>query len=102
MLPVIEHAAVHVPGVPTAPHQPRRLFRVGPPTPMTPMPLDRDVLAPLQPPGPPPIPPILAGERVPAARAPPPFPRPPCRLLPQPLEERLAPLDNVHGLCHPG
>ena len=102
MLPVVERAATHLPRVPTAPHQQRRLFRVRPPARRTPVALH-------------PHPPPSGQEpRVPRVAAPAagppraamgtltPIPGPPGRQLAQPLEEHLAPFNNVHGHCHHG
>src|SRR5688572_10849798 len=100
MLPVVDRAAVPLPGVPTAPHQQRRLFRIRPTTAVAPMPLDAHPLAPLQKPRGPPVAPVLPRERGPAMRAAPPLPGRPACQLPQPLEEGLTPFDNVHGRGH--
>jgi hypothetical protein len=102
MLPVVDGAAVHLPRVPTAPHQQRRLLRIRAPTRMAPVALDPHRLPPQEGPRMPPVAAPLARPALATLRTAAPLPRAPRREFPQPLEEGLAPLDNVHGHCHPG
>ncbi len=100
VLPVVDRTPLHLARVPTAPHQQRRLFRIRPPTPVAPVPLDAHPLPPVQKPRVAPVPSVLPRQRVPAARAPRPLPRAPLPKSPEPLEKPLTAFANVHGRRH--
>src|SRR4051812_154088 len=102
MLPVVDHAPLHLARVPPAPHQQRRSLRVRPLAPVTPVPLHPHLGTPAQEPRPPGVAPPLTGLSVPAVRTPPPLPDFPLRQRPQPLEKRSPALYEVHALWIPG
>src|SRR3982751_6801562 len=102
MLPVVDGAPLHLPRVPTPSHQPRRLFAVRPPTPLTPMPRHPHDLPPAQRPRGSRIAPPLTRQSVAAIWAAPPVPRRPPREHAQRLHKGPTALYDVHGLTTTG
>jgi len=98
MWPMIHGAAPHLPGIPTAPHQQRRLLRVRLGAGVAQMALHPHPLATAEKPRPPRVAAVLDRQRAPAGRAALPVPGRASRQFPQRLRKSFATFDNVHGL----
>jgi len=97
IVPMIHGAAPHLPAIPTAAHQQRRLFRIRLGAGVAQVALHPHALAPAEKPRPPRVAAVLDRQPAPARRAALPIPDCPPGQLPQRLHKDPPAFDNVHG-----